>query len=197
MRSSIKVLTFFAILAPALTPAMAESPDSDNFAVCGGYPFGRDSPAKPLASFDISFVDPTIGLYALGDHTNNAVDLVDTHSNAFSGFCGHGQFTGAVPNTPPATGTNNDVSGPDGVLIRDHREIWVGDGNSTVKVFDAAGCGETTPPMHTISTVRGAPGAPLPGHSAATDKRADEMCTTPGTIWSWRLITRRIRHTVI
>ena len=32
MRSSIKVLTFFAILAPALTPAMAESPDSDNFA---------------------------------------------------------------------------------------------------------------------------------------------------------------------
>ena len=180
MRSSIKVLTFFAILAPALTPAMAKSPDSDNFAGTAAVTLsGGTPPAKPLASFDISFVDPTIGLYALGDRTNNAVDLVDTHSNAFLGFCGHGQFTGAVPNTPPATGTNNDVSGPDGVLIRDHREIWVGDGNSTVKVFDAAGCGETTPPMHTISTVRGAPGAPLPGHSAATDKRADEMCYDP------------------
>ena len=106
MRSSIKVLTFFAILAPALTPAMAESPDSDNFAGTAAVTLsGGTPPAKPLASFDISFVDPTIGLYALGDRTNNAVDLVDTHSNAFLGFCGHGQFTGAVPNTPPATGT--------------------------------------------------------------------------------------------
>jgi len=129
MRSSIKVLTFFAILAPVLTPAMAESPDSDNFAGTAAVTLSGGTPAaKPLASFDISFVDPTIGLYALGDRTNNAVDLVDTHSNAFLGFCGHGQFVGF-------TG-NNDTSGPDGVLIRDHREIWVGDGNSTVKVVD-------------------------------------------------------------
>ena len=66
-------------------------------------------------------------LYALGDRTNNAVDLVDTHDNTFLGFCGRGKFTGA-------TG-NNDTSGPDGVLIRDGKEIWAGDGNSTVKVF--------------------------------------------------------------
>ena len=70
-----------------------------------------------------------------------------------------GMFTGA-------TG-NNDTSGPDGVLIRDSREIWVGDGNSTVKVFDVAGCGETTTPKKTIST------------GAASDKRADEMCYDP------------------
>ena len=112
-----------------------------------------------MTSFDISFVDPAIGLYALGDRTNNAVDLVDTHDNIFLGFCGQGQFTGA-------TG-NNDTSGPDGVLIRDSREIWVGDGNSTVKVFDIAGCSETTAPKKTIST------------GSASDKRADEMCYDP------------------
>jgi hypothetical protein len=119
----------------------------------------------PLNSFDISFVEPAIGLYVLGDRTNNAVDMADTHSNAFLGFCGHNQFTGAVHN---ANGTvNNNVSGPNGVLIRDNREIWAGDGDSTVKVFDVAGCGETTVPSHTIPT-----GTPA-------DMRADEMCYDP------------------
>src|SRR5450759_1431453 len=174
MRSSIKlVASFVAALTPCLlTSAIAAPPDSDSFAGTAAVTLsGGTPPAVPLASFDISFVDPTIGLYALGDRSNNAVDLVDTNSNAFLGFCGHGKFKGF-------TG-NNNTSGPDGVLIRDHREIWVGDGNSTVKVFDGAGCGETTLPLHTISTVRGAPGSPLSGHSAATDKRADEMCYDP------------------
>src|SRR5262249_40251706 len=107
----------------------------------------------------ISFVDPAIGLYALGDRTNNAIDLVDTHDLIFLGFCGQGHFTGA-------TG-NNDTSGPDGVLIRESREIWAGDGNSTVKVFDVAGCDGTTSPKQTIST-----GSP-------SDNRADEMCYDP------------------
>jgi len=151
-----------------LTSAIAAPPDSDSFAGTAAVTLTDHGgvTAQALASFDISFVDPTLALYALGDRTNNAVDLVDTNSNTFLGFCGHGLFTGA-------TG-NNDTSGPDGVLIRDHREIWVGDGNSTVKVFDVAGCGETTLPMHTISTVR-----PVAGHTPATDKRADEMCYDP------------------
>jgi len=174
MRSSIKVVASLSgvLVACLLSPAVAGSPDSDNFAGTAAVTISGGTPlAVPLKSFDISFVDPTIGLYALGDRSNNAVDLVDTNSNAFLGFCGHGKFVGF-------TGSN-DTSGPDGVLIRDHREIWVGDGDSSVKVFDVAGCGETTLPTHTISTVRGAPGGPLPGHSAATDKRADEMCYDP------------------
>src|ERR1017187_9627235 len=162
MRSSIKLLaSFAAALMPCLlTSAIAAPPDSDSFAGTAAVTLSGGTPAaKSLASFDISFVDPTIGLYALGDRTNNAVDLVDTHSNTFLGFCGHGKFTGA-------TG-NNNTSGPDGVLIRDHSEIWAGDGNSTVKVFDVAGCGETTAPTHTIIT-----GSPA-------DNRADEMCYDP------------------
>ena len=160
MRSNIKLVAAFAgaLMPCLLTSAIAAPPDSDNFAGTAAVTVSGGT-ALPLASFDISFVDPTIGLYVLGDRTNNAVDLVDTHSNTFQGFCGHGKFTGA-------TG-NNNTSGPDGVLIRDHREIWAGDGNSTVKVFDVAGCGETTAPTHTIIT-----GSPA-------DNRADEMCYDP------------------
>ena len=44
----------------------------------------------------------------------------------------------------------------------------MGDGNSTVKVFDVAGCDGTTAPKQTIST-----------GNAALDRRADEMCYDP------------------
>src|SRR5215831_2795373 len=104
-----------AILAPCAvvfaTQASAGPPDTDNFAGTAAVtltPHGGVTPS-PLTSFDISFVDPVIGLYALGDRTNNAVDLVDTHSNTFLSYCGHGKFRGF-------TGSN-DTSGPDGVLI--------------------------------------------------------------------------------
>jgi hypothetical protein len=166
MSRTKKLLTFStAVLAPWLLTSAVVAQDSDQFAGRAAVTIGPNAvvgpvTANPLNSFDISFVDPAIGLYALGDRTNNAVDLVDTHDNTFLGFCGHGLFTGA-------TG-NNDTSGPDGVLIRDSREIWAGDGDSTVKVFDVAGCSETTTPKQTIHT-----------GVAATDKRADEMCYDP------------------
>jgi hypothetical protein len=149
-------------MAPcSLAPAAAA--DSDNFAGRAAITISNHGgvTAKPLNSFDISFVDSTIGLYALGDRTNNAVDLVDTHTDTFLTFCGHGQFQGAVVQNGKV---NNNVSGPDGVLIRDHREVWVGDGDSTVKVFNLAGCDELSTPTHTIHT-----GTPA-------DNRADEMC---------------------
>src|SRR5882757_397238 len=157
-----------AALAPCLlTSAVAQvapaPPDSDHFVPTAAVTLSNTHlvTAKPLNSFDISFVDPTIGLYVLADRTNNAVDLVDTVNNTFLAFCGHGQFQGVVRNAAGAV--DNNLSGPDGVLIRDHREIWVGDGNSTVKVFDVAGCDATTKPKDVIPT------------GVAADKRADEM----------------------
>ena len=161
MSRSTKLLTFSAAL---LVPWLLTSAVAQVFSPTAAITVG-DGTAAPLNSFDISFVEPAIGLYVLGDRTNNAIDMVDTHSNAFLGFCGHNQFQGAVPN--PNGTINNNVSGPNGVLIRDNREIWAGDGDSTVKVFDVAGCGETTVPSHTIPT-----GTPA-------DKRADEMCYDP------------------
>jgi len=165
MSRTTKLLTFStALLAPwLLTSAVVDAQvDTDVFRPIAAVTIGNleGVTGLPLNSFDISFVDPAIGLYVLGDRTNNAVDLVDTHDLTFLGFCGQGQFRGA-------TGDNN-TSGPDGVLIRDSREIWVGDGDSTVKVFDVAGCSETTTPKKIIPT-----------GDAMTDKRADEMCYDP------------------
>ena len=115
---------------------------------------------QKIQSFDISFVDPVIGLYVLGDRTNKAVDVVETGTNTVAT-----QLTATPPfvgvATSCATGNNNDCSGPDGVIIIRHREVWAGDGNSTVKVIDLFN-GKTT---HVIST----------GGSF----RADEMCFDP------------------
>ena len=87
-----------------------------------------------LGAFDISYDDPTIDLYVLGDRTNGSVDMVDASDGTFIGRVGG--FAGAVLN---ANGTaNNNVSGPDGVVIVDHKQIWAGDGDSTMKIIDIA-----------------------------------------------------------
>lgn len=74
--------------------------------------------SQKVQSFDISFVDPLLGVYVLGDRTNQAVDVIDTSTNSVLTQL-KGGFVGP-------TG-NNDTSGPDGVLIVGHREVWVGD----------------------------------------------------------------------
>jgi hypothetical protein len=110
-----------------------------------------------LGAFDISFVDPAIGLYVLSDRTNASVDVLSSQGASFlyriplSGVgsaCPAGNpaphfcFQGVVlnPPVPPATvGTaNNNLSGPDGVVIVGHKEIWAGDGDSRIKVIDIA-----------------------------------------------------------
>jgi hypothetical protein len=70
-------------------------------------------------SFDISFVDPVIHTYVLGDRTSKAVDVINTHDLSLR------QLT-ATPPFAGATG-NNNTSGPDGVIIIHHSEVWVGD----------------------------------------------------------------------
>ena len=107
---------------------------------------------QKVQSFDISFVDPVIGIYILGDRTNKAVDVIDTTTNSVLT-----QLTGGFVG---ATG-NNDTSGPDGVMTVGHHEVWAGDGNSTIKVIDLFSQHVT----HIIST--------------GGVNRADEMCLDP------------------
>src|SRR5262245_9415115 len=115
---------------------------------------------QKIQSFDISFVDPVIGLYILGDRTNKTVDVIETGTNTVAiQFTATPPFKGVA--TSCATGNNNDCSGPDGVVVIRHREVWAGDGDSTVKVIDLFSQ-QTT---HVIST----------GGSF----RADEMCFDP------------------
>jgi len=91
-----------------------------------------DVGGKGLGAFDISFVDPELNLYVVSDQTNASVDFIDTTFNHFIGRVGG--FKGVVLNS---NGTpNNSLSGPDGVVVIQHRTVWAGDGDSTVKVID-------------------------------------------------------------
>jgi DNA-binding beta-propeller fold protein YncE len=130
-----------------------------------------DVQGNGLAAFDISFVDPKIELYVLADRTNASVDLFDSEKGRFITRIGtlctaasadHFCFQGAVHN--PDGSANNDISGPDGVVIVDHKEIWAGDGDSRIKVIDIASKSFIT----TIAT-----------GDATKDKRVDEMAYDP------------------
>ncbi len=122
-------------------------------------------PGQPLSVFDISFVDPVLPFYYLADRSNAALDIIDTRSNAVVGQVGG--FVGV--RTDPATGaTSTAISGPDGVQLVGLGEVWVGDGDSSVKVVDVF----TQKVVATISTT-------LDGQTADQDKRADEMSYDP------------------
>jgi hypothetical protein len=84
-----------------------------------------------LGAFDISFVDPKIGLYVLSDRTNSSVDFFDPKDDTFIGRVAG--FQGVVLTNGVA---NNSLSGPDGVTVVGNTEVWAGDGDSTVKVID-------------------------------------------------------------
>ena len=110
-----------------------------------------------LASFDIGFVDPQLGLYFLADRTNKTVDQVKTSDNSITQLA-KGSFVGVL------TGT---TSGPNGVITaNNHTEVWAGDGvpaggTSRVLVIDL----KTGTVTHTINN--GGTG------------RADELCEDP------------------
>jgi hypothetical protein len=127
-------------------------------------------PGVPMNSWDISWVDPTLGLFFLGDRSHNAVDVVSTGGTpAFQFFIGQGTFTGlkSCASVPPPNPANqpgaNDCRGPDGVIVINHNEVWAGDGDSTVKVFNLNG--SRTTPTFVIPT--------------GGIYRADEMCFDP------------------
>jgi len=142
-----------ALLSGALAPALATTALTPAAAEDGLVPSAQITLPTKITSFDISFVDPALNIYILGDRTGNAVDVIDTTTNTLILQAGKGLFTGA-------TG-NNDTSGPDGVLIVNHREIWAGDGDSTMKVLSLS----TGQLLATIST--------------GGAHRVDEMCHDP------------------
>ena len=89
-------------------------------------------PGEKLTNFDISFIDQATGRYYLADRSNKAIDVFDTTTERYVGRLG--SFVGAVMKDGKV---DSEVSGPDGVLLAGN-EIWAGDGDSTVKVIDAA-----------------------------------------------------------
>jgi hypothetical protein len=116
-------------------------------------------PGNPVNGFDISFVDQPSQTYYLADRSNKAIDVVDARTDTFTRQIGAGLFVGVDPR-------GNDFSGPDGVLVVHSRhQLWAGDGNSTVKVFDLK---HPDDPPVIIPT--------------GGEKRVDEMCYGNGMV---------------
>jgi hypothetical protein len=98
-----------------------------------------------LGTFDISFVDPKLGRYVLSDRTNGSIDFVDPSDDSFVGRVAG--FAGQKFKADGVT-ADNTISGPDGVTIVGGKEVWAGDGDSTVKIIDIA----SFQIVHSIST---------------------------------------------
>ena len=87
-------------------------------------------PGGAFTSFDISFADPVTGNIFIADRSNASVDIFSGSSLTFLGRAiGFSGQTG-----------NNNTSGADGVLTVTSggvTTLFAGDGNSTLKVFNA------------------------------------------------------------
>src|SRR5712671_3113973 len=184
-------ISLAACLAGAIAPWLLggtafAAPDNDLTQVAViALPASMTPPAPGgLNSFDIGFVDPAIHTYVLADRTNKAVDVVDTENNTFTKYLPAnfvGNCADVVPRGVPASFCTN-ASGPNGVIISDHKEVWATDappfrcsvgrpgprpiptctltGTSSIKVIDLK-----TGNFITIDT--------------GGNKRTDELCEDP------------------
>jgi DNA-binding beta-propeller fold protein YncE len=113
-------------------------------------------PGNKLEQFDIGYVDSEAGRYYVTDRSNAGVDIFDTRKMTYvgrvDGFVGL-KFN---PDKRPAI----VLSGPNGLAFDPQKkELWVADGDSTVKVIDVA----ANPPKIVASI------------STGGQKRADEL----------------------
>jgi len=114
-----------------------------------------DVPGEELKLFDIGFVDSAAGRYYLADRSNKGVDIFDTKTNKFigrvEGFVGVAMVEGKPV---------GNMSGPNGVALdAKNKQLWVTDGNSSIKVIDL----KAKPPKIVDTVVTGG------------QKRADEL----------------------
>ena len=165
-----------SIAAASLTAgaAQAQSPGPDSgtdpsLSSSGATTYSRITtiqvPGKPLTSFDFTAVDRVLPLYYLTDRSNAGLDIIDTIANTF--LARIGGFVGS--RNDPATGLPNpDISGPNAVQPVGIGELWVSDGDSTVKVVDLF----SQSIVATVSTT-------LPDQTADQALRADGMSYDP------------------
>ncbi len=93
-------------------------------------------PGNPIASSDIAWVDRGTERYYLADRSNSGVDIIDAERDVYVGRVGG--MAGGFPTTPTTGGgtATTNGAGPNGVVVTPNRQVWAGDGNSTVQVAD-------------------------------------------------------------
>jgi hypothetical protein len=145
-----------AVVATLLGNAAAQKPSEEVFTATSAITLPG---GQKVTAFDISFVDSGLGVYILADRTNATVDVIDTIDNTvLKQLAATPPFAGVKPCVPPAGA--NDCVGPNGVLTIG-KEVWAGDGNSTIKVINLIS-GVTTDVIDT-----------------GGKRRADELCYDP------------------
>src|SRR5438105_689264 len=130
------------------------------YAAASGPASIAEVPGNALDNFDIGTIDADAGRYYIADRSNAAVDIFDTRNKRFLSRVT--RFVGVRngPNGRPA----GNLSGPNGVAFDPSlKQLWVGDGDSTVKVIDLA-----SSPAKIIATV-----------STGGQRRADELTVDP------------------
>jgi DNA-binding beta-propeller fold protein YncE len=104
-------------------------------------------PGTPINSFAIMFIDQTSGLGYLADKDNKSVVVFDTKTDSYVS-----RVEGMV-----GLAKNGNASGPNGVITVPHdgaaAELWVSDGDSTIKVADLK-TGKITDTISTGGTQR-------------------------------------------
>jgi hypothetical protein len=163
MRGTLKV---FGCLAAVLFPCLLALPGT----VSADEVFAPTTIIPPpdasvggtgaLNSFDIGFDDANIKRYALADRTNKSVDIINTQTNRYVKLLQPG-FVGVQP--------GSNTSGPNGVIIVDHREVWAADGVSGTS---------PTSKLYAIDIKTGSVIQPV--MDTGGSKRADELCEDVG-----------------
>jgi hypothetical protein len=132
-KSSLPTLGLAGVVAMAATagPAVADLINPTPVALIP-VPTGAANaqPGGVFTSFDISFADPVTGNIFIADRSNASVDIFSGSSLTFLGRATG--FTGQQ--------ASNSISGADGVLTVTTggvTTLYAGDGNSTLRVYDA------------------------------------------------------------
>ena len=143
-------------------PVLAAEPDRDDLAIFGirakritnacdpevpaptkADPNCATVHANAAWSFDISWFDPATKKYYLADRDNKGIDIVDAVTDTVLGVATG--FVGVLP--------GNNTSGPNGVLVTTKpHQLWAGDGNSTVRVYNLNQAGDTATFLTSIQT---------------------------------------------
>jgi hypothetical protein len=160
MRHHYSVALVGAIAATAIAgPAVAGPTVAFDTFIAVPADTANTQPGQAFSAFDISFADSVNGDIYIADRSNAAVDIFSGSSLTFLGRATG--FTGQQATT--------SVSGPDGVVTVTSggvTTLYAGDGNSTLKVFNATN-----------------PSAPSQLQSISTSGsfRVDEMAYSPLT----------------
>lgn len=128
-----------------------------------------------LTSFDISAVDPAIDTFALADRTNKTIDLIDTRTKTLIQRPASPPFAGNVAS--PA-----NASGPNGVIIVDHRELWAADAplfGGCVSSPTGLKCSGPLLAQSSVKVIDLKTGATTHIIQNGGQRRADELCADP------------------